>query len=130
MKTLENSLAFHKSDPAKFRLHVLEHYYKYSWKPTVEAFKVGRSRLHDCKKQCELEDKSLLSLVPKKTRPKRFRQMTTDWRLIQFIREFREQYGNIGERKLKFFIDGYAAELGIPTLGSKTISKVIKRKNF
>ncbi len=42
MKTLENSLNFDKSNPAKFRLHCLEHYYKYGWKPTVEAFKVGK----------------------------------------------------------------------------------------
>lgn len=42
MKTLENSLRFGKSDPAKCKLHVLEHYYKYGWKPTVEAFKIGK----------------------------------------------------------------------------------------
>ena len=74
--------------------------------------------------------KKLLSLVPKKTRPKHVRQMTTDWRLIQFIREFREQYGNIGERKIKIFLDEYAAELGIKTVSSRTISKVIKRRNL
>ena len=60
MKTLENSLAFDKSDPAKFRLHVLEHYYKYGWKPTVEAFKVGKSTLYDWKKQYEGSGKALL----------------------------------------------------------------------
>jgi transposase len=101
MKTLENSLNFDKSDPAKFRLHVLEHYYKYGWKPTVEAFKVGKSTLYDWKRGYEKSGKKLLSLVPKKTRPKRVRQMTTDWRLVQFIREFREQHGNIGREKIK-----------------------------
>lgn len=130
MKTLENSLRFGKSDPAKFRLHVLEHYYKYGWKPTVEAFKVGKSTLYDWKREYELSGKKLLSLVPKKTRPKRVRQMTTDWRLVQFIREFREQYGNIGERKLAIFLDEYARELGVLSISSRTISKVIKRKNL
>ena len=130
MKTLENSLNFDKSDPAKFRLHVLEHYYKYGWKPTVEAFKIGKSTLYDWKKQYEQSGKALLSLVPKKTRPKRARRMTTDWRLVQFIREFREQHGNIGERKLKIFLDEYASELGTTTISSRTISKVIKRKNL
>lgn len=130
MKTLENSLNFHKSDPAKFRLHVLEHYYKYGWQPTTEAFKVGKSTLYDWKRRYETANKALLSLVPKKTRPKRVRAMTTDWRLIQFIKEFREQYGNIGERKLKIFLDEYAKELGLPVMGSRTISKVIKRKNL
>jgi len=130
MKTLENSLAFGKSDPAKFRLHVLEHYYKYGWKPTVEAFKVGKSTLYDWKKQYEQSGKALLSLVPKKTRPKRVRRMTTDWRLVQFIREFREQYGNIGREKIKIFLDEYAAELGIDSVSHRTITKVIKRRNL
>ena len=130
MKTLENSLNFGKSDPAKFRLHVLEHYYKYGWKPTVEAFKVGKSTLYDWKKQYESSEKALLSLVPKKTRPKRVRQMATDWRLIQFIREFRAQYGNIGREKIKIFLDEYAAELGIDSISHRTITKVIKRKNL
>lgn len=130
MKTLENSLRFDKSDPAKFRLHVLEHYYKYGWKPTVEAFKVGKSTLYDWRKQYENSEKALLSLVPKKTRPKRVRQMTTDWRLIQFIREFRDQYGNIGREKIKIFLDEYAHELGINSISHRTITKVIKRKNL
>jgi putative transposase len=130
MKTLENSLNFDKSDPAKFRLHVLEHYYKYGWKPTVEAFKVGKSTLYDWKKSYEDSGKALLSLVPKKTRPKRVRQMTTDWRLVQFIREFREQRGNIGREKIKIFLDEYATELGINSISHRTITKVIKRRNL
>lgn len=130
MKTLSNSFKFDQSDPAKFRLHVLEHYYKYGWKPTTEAFKVGKSTLYDWKRRYEDSNKALLSLIPKKTRPKRVRQMTTNWRLIQFIREFRQQYGNIGERKIKIFLDEYAKELGIKTVSSRTISKVIKKKNL
>lgn len=130
MKTLENSLKFDKSDPAKFRLHVLEHYYKYGWKPTIEAFKVGKSTLYDWKSKYETSDKTLLSLIPKKTRPKRVRQMTTDGRLTQFIREFREQYGNIGRDKIKIFLDEYALELGVPSISPRTISKVIKRKHL
>ncbi len=130
MKTLENSFNFDKSDPAKFRLHVLEHYYKYGWKPTVEAFKIGKSTVYDWKRQYEGSGKALLSLVPKKTRPKRVRQMTTNWRLVQFIREFREQHGNIGREKIKIFLDEYAHELGINSISHRTITKVIKRKNL
>jgi len=130
MKTLENSLNFDKSDPAKFRLHVLDHYYKYGYKPAIQAFKIGKSTLYDWKRKYEESGKALLSLVPKKTRPKRVRQMTTDWRLVQFIREFREQHGNIGEKKLKIFLDEYAGELNIPSISSRTISKVIRRRNL
>ena len=51
MKTLENSLNFDKSDPAKFRLHVLDHYYKYGYKSAIQAFKIGKSTLYDWKRK-------------------------------------------------------------------------------
>jgi hypothetical protein len=47
MKTLSNCLAFEQSDPAKFRHHILRYYYRYGWKPTVEAFRVGKSTLYE-----------------------------------------------------------------------------------
>lgn len=130
MKTLENSLAFGKSEPAKFRLHVLEHYYKYGWKPTTEAFKVGKSTLYEWKNKYEASEKALLSLVPRKTRPRRVRKMATHWKLVEFIREFREQHGNIGREKIKIFLDEYAREIGVVSISHRTISKVIKRKRF
>lgn len=130
MKTLENSLRFDQSDPAKFRLHVLEHYYRYGWRPTIEAFKIGKSTLYDWKRDYEKSGKKLLSLVPKKTRPKRVRQMTTDWRIVQFIREFREQHGNIGREKIKIFLDQYAAEIGVSSISHRTITKVIKQRKL
>lgn len=130
MKTLENALNFDKSDPGKFRLHVLEHYYQYGWRSVISAFKIGKSTLYDWKRSYEGSGKALLSLVPKKTRPKHLRSMTTDWRLIQFIREFREQYGNIGREKIKIFLDEYASELGIDSISPRTITKVIKRRNL
>ncbi len=130
MKTLTNSLKFDQSDPARFRLHVLKHYYKYGWRPTVEAFGVGKSTLYDWKKAYERSGRKLVSLVPRKTQPKRVRQMVIDWRLVEFIAGFREQYGNIGREKIKIFLDAYALELGINSISHRTISKVIKRKNL
>jgi len=130
MKTLENSFEFDASNPAKFRLHVLKHFYKYGWRSTVDAFGIGKSTLYDWKKKYEKSRKSLVSLIPKKTRPKRVRQMTTDSRIVQFIREFRQQYGNIGREKIKIFLDEYAFELGINSISERTITKVIKQRNL
>ena len=130
MKTLENSLRFGKSDPAKFRLHVLEHYYKYGWKPTVEAFKVGKSTLYDWKREYELSGKKLLSLVPKRHVPNvldRWRQ-TGDW--CSSSENLESNMVILGKRKLAIFLDEYARELGVLSISSRTISKVIKRKNL
>jgi len=53
MKTLENSIRFDRSDPAKFRLHVLEHYYKHGWKSAINAFKISRGSLYNWKRDFE-----------------------------------------------------------------------------
>lgn len=127
MKTFETTLAFDASDIAKFRLHVLEYFYKYGLRPVLDAFGVRKSTLYDWKKAYESSGKKLNSLVPKSTRPKRLRQMRTDWRLVVFIEQIRKKYGNTGARIIKPFLDEYAKSLGIKTLGRTTIEKVIKR---
>ena len=111
-------------------MHVLEHFYKYGWRSAVDAFEIGRSTLYDWKKRYEDSKKSLTSLIPKSTKPRRVRQMTTDARIVQFIRDFREQYGNIGREKIKIFLDEYTAELGIDSISHRTISKVIKQRHL
>lgn len=130
MKTLQNSLTFDSSDAAKFRLHVLEFYYKHGWLAATEAFKIGKSTLYDWKKAYEDSSKRLISLVPKSTRPEHLREMMTDWRLEVFIKTLREQYGNLGKYKIKLFLDEYAQSLGIPAYGTTKIGKIIKRRHY
>lgn len=127
MKTLQSSLSFDASDPAKFRLHVLEYYYKYGLRPALDAFKVKKSTLYDWRKRYELSLKRLNSLVPQSTRPHRTRAMNTDWRLVAFVKQIRMQYGSTGARIIKPFLDEYAKSLGISSLGRTTIEKLIRR---
>lgn len=130
MKMLHNSLTFEMSDAARFRLYVLDFYYQHGWRATIDAFKVGKSTLYDWKRRFELSRKKLTSLIPLSTRPKRTRVMTTDIRLVEFIRGVRKGYGNVSKYKLKIFIDEYAKSLGIPTLSASVIGKIVRRRNF
>src|SRR3989344_4243108 len=130
MKTLENSFAVEISDIAQFRIHVINHYYKYGLRQTLDAFRVKRSTFYDWKILYERSGKRIISLVPHQTRPLHVRKMETDWRLVSFIREMRQEHGNIGKSMLKPFVDAYAKELGIPTLAESTIGKVIKRRHL
>lgn len=118
------------SDPALFRLHVLTHYYKYGYKSAVDAFDVKKSTLYDWKKAFELSGKRPVSIVPKSTRPHKTRVMSTNGRLVEFIRQMRKEYGNIGQNMIKPFLDLYAEKQGIPTIGLTTIAKVIKRRRL
>jgi len=130
MKTIKNSLTFDVSDPAKFRLHVLNHYYLYGLRSTLNAFGVKKSTLYDWKNIFEKSGKKLFSLVPKSTRPKQTRIMVVDWRLEAFIRVMREQYGSLSKYKLRLFLNEYAKTLGITSYGCTKIGKILKRKHY
>lgn len=130
MKTLQDSFASEISDVASFRLHIINHYYQYGLQPTLAAFKVKKSTFYDWKKRYESAGKRMIYLVPHSTAPAHVRVMNTDWRLIAFIRQMRTDYGNVGKHIIKPFLDAYAKELGIPSVGLTTIGKIIKRKRL
>lgn len=130
MKTLNNTFKFESSDVAQFHLKVVEYYYKYGRKPTMDAFDVKSSTLYDWVTAYEESGKELIALVPQSTRPKTVRKMETDWRLVAFIKQMRLDYGNVGKHMIKPFLDAYAAELGIPSVSATTIAKVITRRKF
>lgn len=130
MRTLDNCLVYEKSDIAKFRLRVLNHYYRYGWKAVSSAFSLKKSIVYKWKKDFEKSGKRLVSLVPKSTRPKHTRFMAVDPKALEFIRNAREQYGNISKWKLKIFLDEYAKRVNIPTFGTNKIGKIIKRNHY
>lgn len=130
MKSMQDSFAMEISDVAKFRIHVITHYYKYGLRPTLEAFKLKKSTFYDWKRSYETSGRKVISLVPRSTAPIQVRTMQIDSRLVSFIREMRTEHGNIGKNMLKPFVDAYARKLGIKTIGPTTIQKVIKRKRF
>jgi len=130
MRSMENSLAMEISDVAQFRIHVINHYYKYGLKPTLDAFKVKKSTFYDWRRTYEQSGKRMISLVPKSTAPAHVRRMETDWHIVDFIKEMRKDHGNIGKSMLKPFVDAYAKELDIKTISATTIGKVIKRRHL
>jgi len=54
MRMLHNSMTFDISDAAKYRLYVLDYYYKHGWKPTIDAFRIGKSTLYDWRSAFEI----------------------------------------------------------------------------
>lgn len=118
------------SDPAVFRLKVLDHHYKYGWKSAVDAFGVGKSTLYEWKKVYESSGKNKYCLVPKSTRPHHTRTMTLNPQLVEFIKAMRVEYGNLGRAKIKPFLDEYAKSIGINSYATTKISTIVRRKNF
>lgn len=130
MKSVQDSFAQEISDIAAFRIHVITHYYKYGLRPTLDAFNIKKSSLYNWINAYEKNGRRVIALVPQKTRPKQVRQMQTDSRLVEFIKQMRQEHGNIGKAMLKPFVDAYANKLGIKPIGETTIGKIIKRRHF
>jgi hypothetical protein len=129
MKTLQNTLAMETSDVAKYRLHIIQYYYKYGLKPTLDAFRIKKSTFYDWKTAYG-RGQRIINLVPKSTTPHQCRKMQVDWRLIEFIKGMRKEYGNVSNNIIKPFLDAYAVQVGIKTIGLTTIGKVIKRRGL
>lgn len=130
MKLITNSLVFDPSDAAKFRLHVLDHYYRFGWKSAVSAFGVKKSTLYDWKKVFEKGERKIISLVPVSTKPKNVREMKIHPELLEVIKSMRLEYGNLSKYKIKPFLDEFSKEKGISSYGTTKIGVLIKRNNY
>lgn len=124
MKTVANTLKFEESEPAKFRLTVLEHMKQFGWQSASHAYHVSRATIFRWRKRM---DGRLISLVPTSTCPHHTRQMVVDARMMLFLKTIRETYGNIEKEKLKCILDAYAQTIGISSYGATKIGKIIKR---
>jgi len=130
MKTLQTTLACEVSDIAQYRYHVLCHFYQYGLKSTHNAFRVSRTTIYRWKRTYEIYGKNVGKLIPCSTAPYHVRRMATDWRLVEFVKQMRIEYGNVGKNIIKPFLDAYAKSLGISSISLTTIGKLIKRRHF
>ena len=130
MKTLNSTLKYESSDPAKFRFHVIKYASEYGLKATLSAFNLKKSTFYTWRNKYLKSGKKLVSLVPHSTRPVTVRSMEVDWQLVDFIKETRKKYGNVGSSIIKPFLDVYAKQIGVKTIGHTTIEKVIKRRKL
>lgn len=130
VKLISNSLTFSVSDAAKFRLHVLDHYYQHGISSACHAFNIPRSTIYDWRRVFEQSSKRVSSLVPRSTRPKNTRQMILNSKLLEFIKTMREEYGSLSKYKIKPFLDEYAKKEGLPLYGTTKIGLIIKRRKY
>ncbi len=118
---------FSANEVAQERLKIIEFYDAEGEEKTQKYFHVNRKTLNVWKKKLVRSGHRLESLVAQSTRPKRVRRMTTDPRLVGFIRKLREEHPRLGKEKIKPLLDQHCQTLGIPSLAVSTIGKVIKR---
>lgn len=131
MTTLSSVLGFDTSDKAKFRFHVLKVFYEGGVKAVNLSFpQLRRSTLYRWKKQYEESGKMLNSLVPKSTRPTRFRKSQVALPIISLVRQLRKRYPRMGKAKIKRFVNEFCLSESIQTVSEASIGRVIKRFNM
>ena len=75
-------------------------------------------------------DGALEGLVPESTRPNRTWTMMVSVKIIQFIREIRQEHPRLGKEKIKPLLDEYCRRKRLMSISESTIGKVIKRNKF
>jgi len=128
--TLMKLISPELSDPAKFRKHVLDHYFRYGLRSACDAFLVKKSTLYDWRKRYLSSGRKPSSLIPLSTRPHHTRTMTQEPILVEFIKATREKFGNVGRAKIKYFLDEFARKNQLKSYGTTKIGLIIKRKGF
>ena len=130
MPVISSLRKFEANDIAKERMRMIDFYDTYGGKATKVAFGVSRQVISVWKKRISKRGNHLSALIPSSTRPKQVRSMVVHPELISFIKSQRELYPKRSKVKLKPFVDDEAKRLGIPSIATPTIGKVIKRNNF
>jgi len=130
MKTLTSSAVYDAHDPVAFRVKVIEHARDFGWKATIAAFGIGKSTLYDWRNQYEQGKYHIKSLIPQSTRPKKLREMHTHPEIITFVKSVRMGDHPMNKYTIKPLLDAYCLHLGISSVGTTTIGKLIRRNRW
>jgi hypothetical protein len=118
----------------------------------LDAFPgVGKSTIYDWRKTYEKSGKRRDSLIPHSTKPHQLRTSQVDWRLVEAIKLLRNkqllgsQYArflgmdeaelavipyDLGEKKIKVFLDKIAIGLDLAPISPASIGRIIKNKQL
>ena len=118
---------FSADEVAQERLKIMQFYSEHGEAQCLKYFGVNRKTIHVWKKKLVSAGQHLDALVVHSTRPKHVRRMTTDHRILTFIRQVREEHPRLGKEKIKPLLDQHCHELKIPSPAISTIGKIIKR---
>lgn len=129
-KHYQSVLAYSISNEASFRLEVINHFNQFGLDSTKQAYKVSKQSIYRWKSILRKSKGKLSSLVPKKKTPIHKRQMVTDPRITEFIKNQRQEHYRLGKRKIKPELDKYCQSINLTSISLSTIAKIIKRNHF
>lgn len=130
MKTLTSSAVYDAHDPVAFRVQVIEHARDFGWRSAVSAFGISKSILYVWRKRYDQGRHHIKSLIPMSTRPKTLREMHTHPEIVAFVKDVRTGDHPMNKYTIKPLLDAYCAHLGISSISTTTIAKLIARNHW
>jgi transposase-like protein len=101
---------------------------KYGLKATEEAFSVKKSSIYKWRKLLQ-ENQGRLEVINDKSKgPKRKRVANWDPKIVEYIRELRQQYPRLGKEKIKPLLDEFSRLNNLKTISSSTIGKIYQKE--
>ena len=127
MKYYHNNIPKSIKSIRDFRVKVLEHKNQYGIESAMNAFGVGRSTIYLWQKKYRASRKSVSSLSPKSTKPKRVRKSRIHYLLVEEVARLRLKYPRMGKSKAKVFLDQYCESNDLDKISESSIGRIIRR---
>src|SRR3989344_7271147 len=106
--------AYMISEEAKKRAKIISFWKKYGSSAVEEAYGVKKRTLYLWQRKLKEGNGQLESLNCGSRAPKKKRQRRYDWRIVEEITRLREQYPNLGEKKLYPLLAEFCVPLHLP----------------
>jgi putative transposase len=118
------------TDKAQWKAKVVTFFEKYGLEATEEAFGIKKSSIYKWRKALKENQGRLEVLNDKPKTPKKKREPNWDPKIVEYIKELRQQYPRLGKDKIKPFLDEFCSQNCLKTIHASTIGRIIKKKNF
>jgi len=119
------------TDTAQKRLEIIEFFNKYGLEATKDAYKMSKATIYKWRKKYLSNDKDVVSLNIKSTKPINTRKRIINSKIIEEIRRLRTKVcPNISKYKIKVFLDIFCKENNLNNISVSTIGRIIKDKNI
>ena len=108
------------------RLEIIKFFDEFGEKATKIAYHKSRSTLYLWKRKIKQLSGKLSSLAPEETKPKNFRESKVDYRIVEFIENYRNLHPGVSKETIYPELTEYCLANHLPVVSESTIGRIIK----
>ena len=108
------------------RLEIIKFFDEFGGKATRIAYRKGRSTVYLWKKNIRKLGGKLSALAPESTKPKLFRESKVDYRIKDYVENYRNEHPGVSKETIYPELMEYCLANNLPLISESTIGRVIK----